>query len=133
MCNRIKTTCIFAYKYGEYDEEGRPVLDKVIYLSKYRPVNKEYEWILKGSVLQIEIWLIELGVLGLLWSVVFWIVAFGLFRKCKRHYQLQLYMLSVVIITSVYNCCFIIMPFYVVFMYMALMSCDRRNISDSNT
>ena len=33
------------YKYGEYDEEGRPVLDKVVYLSKYRPVNKEYEWI----------------------------------------------------------------------------------------
>lgn len=124
MFQTKKYTEFFGFGIGQF--KGGTIVERTSFY-------KEYEWILKGSVLQIQIWLIELGVLGLLWSVVFWIVAFGLFRKCKRHYQFQLYMLSVVIITSVYNCCFIIMPFYVVFMYMALMSCDRRNISDSNT
>lgn len=110
--------------FGIGQFKGGTILEK----SKFY---KEYEWILQGTALQVQIFLLETGLIGLGWSILFWIVSFKLFKKCKRHYQLQFYMLLVVIITSIYNCCFIIMPFYLIFLYMTMLSSERSLIEKS--
>lgn len=91
---------------------------------------KEYEWILKGTELQLQAWLLDMGVLGLMWSIFFWVVSFKLFKKCKRHYQIQVYMLIVVMLTSIYNNCFTILQFCVIFLYLTMLSSDRKDIEN---
>lgn len=90
---------------------------------------KEYEWILKGTELQLQIWLIDIGIIGLIWSIFFWIFTLKLNKKCNRHLQLQIYLGLVVIITSIYNSCFTIMPFYIIFMYIVFLSCDKNKFN----
>ena len=71
-----------------------------------------------------------MGVLGLMWSIFFWVVSFKLFKKCKRHYQIQVYMLIVVMLTSIYNNCFTILQFCVIFLYLTMLSSDRKDIEN---
>lgn len=73
--------------------------------------------------MQAFLFMIELGWVGLGWYVLFWILNFRVQNKAYRNKQLQLYMLLTIIVISIYSCNFIIVPFYMIFMFLTYYSC----------
>ena len=104
----------FGYGVGMY--KGGTMFEK----SKFA---KQYNGLLQGTIMQAFLFMIELGWVGLGWYVLFWILNFRVQNKEYRNKQLQLYMLLTIIVISIYSCNFIIVPFYMIFMFLTYYSC----------
>lgn len=92
--------------------------------------SKHYNWLLQGTIMQAFLWLVELGWIGFIWYVVFWLIYFRFFRRCHRNAQLQFYLFLTVVLISLYSCNFCLVPFYIIFMYMMFLS-SRWNYIDN--
>lgn len=114
--------------YGVGLYKGGSVLEKTEF-------SKQYNWLLQGTIMQSFLFMIELGWVGLIWYVVFWIINFRLENRENRNKQLQVYLLITVLLISLYSCHFIVVPFYIIFMFLMYMSGrwdDVKKISDEN-
>lgn len=94
--------------------------------------SKHYNWLLQGTIMQAFLWMVELGWSGLIWYIMFWFVYFRFFSKCHRNAQLQFYLLLTVILISLYNPVFCLVPVYIVFMYLLYISSRWNLIEDEN-
>ena len=64
----------------------------------------EYEWLLYGSIPYLFHLIIQVGIIGLIWFVCFWIIKMGFSRKgYKRDLNLQLYIILAVVLILFYN------------------------------
>ena len=93
--------------------------------------SKQYNWLLQGTIMQAFLFMIELGWIGLIWYIFFWLLCFKC-SKLQRNKQLQLYLILTIIIISLYSCNFIIVPFYLIFMFLAYISGEWNEDVNSN-
>lgn len=84
---------------------------------------KEYEWILRGTMMQGFITWIELGAIGLALYFFYWLIILRLFKKCPgRNKQLQWYLGLTILIFTLYNNPYYIPSFYIIFSFLLFAS-----------
>lgn len=105
--------------FGLSQFKGGSYLDKTEFA-------KRYFWMLQGTMMQVHMALVEMGVPGALLYIVFWITAFRLWRRHKGERSMRMsWMFGLVtVIFSVYIPPFMIPPFYMQFMFM-VFACSR--------
>lgn len=129
MDDESEDWALWLFENGEWSDDDVPRFTKILYLSE---INEEYpghvytgfgvglfkggtimdtsdfyiqnEWFLMGTVPYVIHILMQLGLVGLIWIIVFWVVKIGLPRKdTKRNLNLQLYIIFLVLIIFFYN------------------------------
>lgn len=86
---------------------------------------KEYEWLFVGVKMMFYQIALELGLLGLIWFVLIWIL---LFRSGNNSQTLpmSIYLIILLIIIGIYNAAFCNLAFSIVFMYIL---CRRESFN----
>lgn len=86
---------------------------------------KQYQWLLSGTMIQgLVVWL-ETGLLGVGLYLLFWLVILGVFRRrLGRNKQLQWFLGINALVFTVYNAPFFVIPYFIIFLYMMLISAD---------
>lgn len=82
---------------------------------------KEFEWLLKGAVMGFYMVIIELGYIGFVFTIIFWIITFRGNRK-NINRQILLYQIFIVILLGIYNSAFIHPIFYLIFFYILFVN-----------
>lgn len=115
ILNRSPLAPAFGYGMGQF--KGGTFLERTEF-------TKEFFWILKGTIMQGYITMIELGWIGLGLYVLYWIVMLRFGKKCPegRNKQLQWYLGLTIIIFSVYNNPYFLPTFYVIFSFFIFVS-----------
>ena len=84
---------------------------------------KEYQWMLRGTMIESHFIWLELGLIGLGLYFIFWFIVLRAFRhKVDRNLQLQWFLSINVLLITVYNSALNELPFYFIFMYMIVAS-----------
>lgn len=95
------------------------------------PFYREYTWLVDGTFMSIALLLIESGILGIIWMVLFLI---GLFRgksdKLSRNKQLTVFMVILTIMMLSYNTSLSMIQFYIPFFYIAFFTSHWNMVSD---
>lgn len=84
---------------------------------------QSYRWLLQGTMMTLEMILIECGIWGAIWFICAMIVLFntgGPHQHNKR--QMVLYLLGMLTLVVFYNTSMNILPFCIIFYYMAMVS-----------
>lgn len=99
------------------------------------PFAKQYDWFLSGTTMTLLNLLIELGLPGLIWFIVFCICSFRPYIKLgkNRAKSVSSYLFMILLITILYNTSLNIQVFYLIFMYMLFLSSrwEKTRIADS--
>ena len=86
-----------AMGYGVGQFKGGSTLD----LSGF---SNEYDWLLSGSIPYLFHMMIQLGIIGMVWLVFILLINFGVFfHRCRIDYNIQLYILGLILIIMFYN------------------------------
>jgi len=87
---------------------------------------KRYFWLLRGTIIQLQMIMIETGVPGAILFIIFWITAFRLWRRHKgeRNMRLSWMLGTVMILVNIYTSAFFIPSFYMQVMFMVFV-CSR--------
>lgn len=83
---------------------------------------KEFDWLLKGTVMGIFAIIIELGYAGIILIALFWWTVFRKQKDNVRNRQITFYLILTILLLGVYNNAFICVPFYLIFIYISLIS-----------
>lgn len=85
---------------------------------------KEYDWLLEGSIPYVFHLIIQLGILGLIWFAVYWIIYLVIPPKWSsgRNWNLQLYLIITFGIILIYNDSFRNLFLFIILMYLMMMS-----------
>lgn len=102
-------TTLWGYGIGQF--KGGSVLEKT-------ELAKEYEWLLHGTVMTFYMFALELGILGLAWFIVFWIMQIRSKDKANRDTPIMIYLMILVAIIGLYNASFNNLAFSIIFMYI---------------
>lgn len=87
------------------------------------PFAVQYEWLLRGTQMSAMVFLVDLGIPGLLWLVAYYIVLFRAFRRVrKREKRLSWYMAITVIATTFYIALHILPAFMIVIIYLCMLT-----------
>lgn len=82
---------------------------------------KEFEWLLKGAVMGFYMVIIELGYIGFIFTIIFWVIVFsGNGSNVNR--QILMYQAFTVVLLGVYNSAFIHPVFYLIFFYILFVN-----------
>lgn len=83
---------------------------------------KEFDWLLKGTVMGIFAIIIELGYAGIILIALFWWTVFRKQKDNVRNRQITFYLILTILLLGVYNNAFICVPFYLILIYISLIS-----------
>lgn len=93
---------------------------------------KDYEWLLKGTIMEGERWIIELGILGIIWVIVFWISVFKTSKFKQKNLELRILLVLSIILIQLYNNFFLIQPAYIIFIFFVMTSYKNFEIQEKN-
>lgn len=114
IMNRNPPAWICGYGIGQYKVGDSA--DKV-------PFAKQYQWLLIGTMMQGHVFWLETGLVGVALYLVYWFVIMKVFRRrVHRNKQLQWFLGINVLVFTVYNTPFLVIPFCIIFLYMMLVS-----------
>ncbi|MCM1320161.1 MAG: hypothetical protein NC217_07230 [Muribaculaceae bacterium] len=114
IMNRHPVSWFVGYGIGNY---------KINEAAKGVKFAKEYQWLLRGTMIEGHLIWLELGLIGLGLYYVYWFVVMKAFRRGQgRKLQLQWFLGINAVIISVYNASFNEVGFYLVFIYMIVAS-----------
>lgn len=114
IMNRNPPSWICGYGIGQY---------KVGESANKVPFAKQYQWLLIGTMIQGHVFWIETGLVGLGLYLIYWFVLLKVFRRrVDRNRQLQWFLGLNVLVFTVYNAPFLVIPFFIIFLYMMLVS-----------
>lgn len=82
---------------------------------------KEFEWLLRGAVMGFYMVIIELGYIGFILTIIFWVIAFR-GNRSNVNRQLLMYQILTVALLGVYNSSFIHPVFYLIFFYVLFIN-----------
>jgi hypothetical protein len=89
---------------------------------------KKYHWLLQGTVMSGMMWLMELGILGCIWILLYFTYIFRLLQRVKkRELRLQWFMGFIFVIIVLYANNFTCVPFSIIYIFIAYTS-SRWNI-----
>lgn len=89
---------------------------------------KKYHWLLQGTVMSGMMWLMEIGILGCAWILIYFTYLFRLAKRVKkRELRLQWFTGLIFFIIVLYANNFTCVPFSIIFIYVAYVS-SRWNI-----
>jgi len=123
ICQQEKTSIWSGFGLGQF--KGGSLIEKTSFY-------KEYDWLLEGTIMEGEKWLMELGILGLIYFVTFWLYAYGVFSKKRKIHNRELVVITIftILIVFVYNN-FMMMPTaYLLFLYF-IMTCSMPETEKS--
>ena len=84
---------------------------------------QRYFWLLQGTIIQAHVTWLEAGLIGLGMYVLYWLSVFRVFRRrLSRNLQLQWMLGFMVLIFSVYNAPFFVIPFIIIFLFLVYIS-----------
>lgn len=114
IMNRHPSSWIWGYGLGQY---------KVGDSAAEVPFAKQYQWLLKGTMIQGHIFWLETGLTGVGLYFLYWLVLLKVFkRRISRNKQLQWFLGINVLVFTVYNAPFLVIPYVIIFLYMMLVS-----------
>lgn len=120
IMNRNPPAWVWGYGIGLY---------KVGDSSNKNEFAKRYQWLLQGTMIQSHVVWVEMGLGGVALYFIYWLVMLKVFRRrVKRNKQLQWMLGMNVLVATVYNAPFFIIPFCIIFMYMILLSGDWEKV-----
>lgn len=83
---------------------------------------RRYDWLLQGTVIQIHVIWLEIGLGGILLYILYWLSLFNVFsRRPVVNKQLLGFLATNVILVSIYNAPFLMISYCIIFFYMALL------------
>lgn len=85
-------------------------------------MSQEYNWLVKGTQMQLMVVLLDLGWIGFIFVVLFMCVLFYKPRGSLRNIQLQTYLIIITIMTFLYTSSFMVMVFSIIFVYLGYIS-----------
>lgn len=87
------------------------------------PFARQYQWLLRGTMIQGHVIWLEMGLVGVGLYFIYWLVLLGVFRrKVGRNKQLQWYTGLNMVIFTVYNAPMLVIPFVILFLYLVCVS-----------
>lgn len=82
--------------------------------------HKRYKWLLEGTQMMLMVWMLDLGIVGVIWAAFSMGNIFGWFRKKPyRNKQLLVFMTFIFIISAIYNSNFMSYPFCFIAFFLA--------------
>lgn len=95
---------------------------------------KEYEWLFQGTKMMIYLVALELGLLGVIWYILFWISYARGDKSKQKDIPMLIYLMIVVAVISIYNVAFCNLAFGIIFMYIFYNSVDytKKEVTDSH-
>ncbi len=111
---------LWGFGIGQF--KGGSVLEKT-------ELAKEYEWLLQGTVMTFYMLALELGILGLAWFIVFWIMQIRSKDKANRDTPIMIYLMILVAIIGLYNASFNNQAFSIIFMYIFCAPIIRKEVN----
>lgn len=114
IMNRNPPSWICGYGIGQY---------KVGDSANSVPFAKQYQWLLIGTMMQGHVFWLETGLVGVALYFIYWFVIMKVFkRRVDRNKQLQWFLIINMLVFTVYNSPFLILPYCIIFLYMMLVS-----------
>lgn len=115
VMNRQPSSWIWGYGLGQY---------KVGDSAKKSKFATRYYWLLRGTTIQSQYTWLETGLVGLGMYTLYWflILRVGRRKGISRNKQLQWMLGLMALIFSVYNAPFLVVPFCIIFLFMAFVS-----------
>jgi hypothetical protein len=88
----------------------------------------EYDWLLMGSIPYLFHLIIQLGVVGIIWFILFWIVNVAFVpHGCKRNTGLQLFLILTMLLILFYNDVFRNSFFGILFFFLIQISWNKKD------
>lgn len=115
---------IFGFGIGQF--KGGTMIKKSAFA-------RNYDWVLRGTIMMGMAWFIELGFIGVIWALA--VIAFSMrlfFRHAYRSIPLQILLWAITIVMILYSSCFMSQPFSILFFYMAYASSRRKEFFERN-
>ena len=91
---------------------------------------KEYSWLFQGTKMMIYLIALELGILGIIWYLLFWILYIKGNKTKQKDTPMLIYLMILVAIISIYNVAFCNLAFGIIFMYIFYNSVDHIKKED---
>lgn len=114
IMNRKPVTWYVGYGIGQY---------KVGDSAKSVPFAKQYQWLLKGTMIEGHLIWLELGLIGLGLYLLYWPIILCMGRSVpSRNLQLQCFLFINALIFTVYNAPMQSIVFCIIFLYLCLVS-----------
>ncbi len=85
---------------------------------------KEYSWLFQGTKMMIYLVALELGILGLIWYVMFWVLQARGDKTRQKDVPMLIYLMILVVVIGIYNVAFCNLAFGIIFMYILYNSVD---------
>ena len=102
--------------FGVGQFKGGTVLDSTRF---YR----DYDWLIDGTKMMGMVWIVELGVPGILWVLAFFLVLFrGFGHLAGRQTRFQVYLWANLALSVIYGATFMNLPFTMMFVVYAYLS-----------
>ncbi len=85
--------------------------------------SRDYDWLIEGTKMMGMVWVIELGIPGILWVIAFFVVLFRGFGRLEgRQTRFQVYLWINLALSAVYGATFMNLPFTMLFVAFAFLS-----------
>lgn len=109
---------LFGYGIGQY--KGGTIVE----LSDFA---RKYKYMITGTVISGVVFMVELGIMGVLWLIFYLLVLFGVFRKWKViNHNLRVYLVIDLVVLLLYGPDLFTMASMAVITYVAMMSVRWR-------
>ena len=83
---------------------------------------KDYKWLTQGTRMMFYVFILELGYLGLVWYILFWLLMFKGNSKYRKNPQVLIYQIILILLIGMYNVAFANLTFSIIFMYILFVS-----------
>lgn len=88
--------------------------------------SEEYQWIITGTRMTFFMFAIELGLFGLIWFLIYWILVLKKWRNTTGGIiQVVIYQIILLLITGIYNAPFTNITFGIIFIYIMYVSLGK--------